>query len=89
MPNFSNKLQLRIFADDTNVFYSNSSIDEVESVMNIEIEKLFRYCATNRLSINLKKTNFMLITNCNKKIRDIQIKNVENVILSNILVFIW
>ena len=42
-----------------------------------EIEKLFRYCATNKLSINLKKTNFMLITNSNKKIRDIQIKNIE------------
>ena len=77
MPNCSNKLQFRIFADDTNVFYSNSSIDEVESVMNIEIEKLFRYCATNKLSINLKKTNFILITNSNKKVRDIQIKNIE------------
>ena len=77
MPNCSNKLQFRIFADDTNVFYSNSSIDEVENVMNIEIEKLFRYCATNKLSINLKKTNFMLITNSNKKVRDIQIKNIE------------
>ena len=44
MPNCSNKLQFRIFADGTNVFYSNSPIDEVESVMimNIEIEKLFR-----------------------------------------------
>ena len=52
MPNCSNTLQFRIiFADDTNVFYSNSSIDEVESVTNIEIEKLFRYCATNKLSI--------------------------------------
>ena len=77
MPNCSNKLQFRIFADDTNVFYSNSSIDEVESVMNIEIEKLFRYCATSKLSINLKKTNFILITNSNKKVRDIQIKNIE------------
>ena len=77
MPNCSNKLQFRLFADDTNVFYSNSSIDEVESVMNIEIEKLFRYRATNKLSVNLKKTNFMLITNFNKKSRDIQIKNIE------------
>ena len=89
MPNFSNKLQFRIFADDTNVFCSNSSIDEVESVMNIEIEKLFRYCATNKLSINLKKTNFMLITNSNKKVRGIyRLKILKNVILSNILVFI-
>ena len=71
MPNCSNKLQFQIFADDTNVFYSNTSIDEVEIVMNIEIEKLFHYCATNKLSINLKKTNFMLIANSNKNVRDI------------------
>ncbi len=37
----------------------------------MEIKKLFRYCATNKLSINLKKTNFMLITNSKKKVRDI------------------
>ena len=30
MPNCSNKLSFRIFADDTNVFYSNLSIDEIE-----------------------------------------------------------
>ncbi len=45
MPSCSNKLRFRIFADDTNVFYSNTSIDEVENVMNMEIKKLFRYCA--------------------------------------------
>ena len=65
-PNCSNKLQFRIFADDTNIFYSNTSIDEVE--------KLFHYCATNKLSINLKKTNFMLITNSNKNVRYIHQK---------------
>jgi hypothetical protein len=70
------KLSLRIFADDTNVFYSNTSIEDVENVMNIEIEKIFRYCATNKLSINLEKTNFMVITNSNKKVRNIRIKNI-------------
>ncbi len=68
MPSCSNKLRFRIFADDTNVVYSNTSIDEVGNVMNIEIKKLFRYCATNKLSINLKNTNFMLITNSKKKL---------------------
>ena len=74
IPNCSKKLQFRIFADDTNVFYTNSSTVEVESVMNIEIEKLFRYCATNKLSINLKKTNFMLITNSKKKLEIYRLK---------------
>jgi hypothetical protein len=57
--------------------------------MNIDIEKIFRYCATNKLSINLEKTNFMVITNSNKKVRNIRIKNIvkRNFIL-NILVYI-
>ena len=76
MPNCSDKLSFRIFADDTNVFYSNTNIEDVENVMNIEIEKIFRYCATNRLSINLEKTNFMVIANPNRKVRDIRIKNI-------------
>ena len=76
MPNCSSKLSFRIFADDTNVFYSNTNIEDVENVMNIEIEKIFRYCATNKLSINLEKTNFMVITNSNKKVRGIRIKNI-------------
>ncbi len=45
--------------------------------MNTKIEKLFCHCATNKLSINSKKTNFMLITNSNKKVRDMLIKNIE------------
>jgi hypothetical protein len=57
MPNCAKKLSFRIFADDTNVFYSGKSIDDVENVMNDELERIFHYCAVNKLSINLKKTN--------------------------------
>jgi hypothetical protein len=33
-------------------------------------KKIFRYCATNKLSINLEKANFMVITNSNKRVRN-------------------
>jgi hypothetical protein len=75
MPNCAKKL--RIFADDTNVFYSGKSIDDVENVMNDELERIFHYCAVNKLSINLKKTNFMVITSQKKKILNIRIRNFE------------
>ena len=55
MPNCSKKLSFRIFADDTNVFYSGKSVSEIEIVMNEEIKKIHNYCATNKLSINFKK----------------------------------
>ena len=53
------KLSFRIFADDTNIFYSNPSIDEIERVMNEELNHILQYCITNKLSINYKKTNYM------------------------------
>ena len=77
MPNCAKKLSFLIFADDTNVFYSGKSIDDVENVMNEELERIFHYCAVNKLSINLKKTNFTVITSQKKKIRNIRIKNFE------------
>jgi hypothetical protein len=45
--------------------------------MNEELERIFHYCVVNKLSINLKKTNFTVITSQKKKIRNIRIKNFE------------
>jgi hypothetical protein len=77
MPNCSKKLSFRIFADDTNVFYSSNSIDDIEKVMNEELQNILQYCNVNKLSINIKKTNFMVITSCRKKTRRIKIGNFE------------
>ena len=62
MPNCSNKLSFRIFANDSNVFYSSTSIDGVERLMNEKLNHIFRYCDANKLSVNINKTNFMVIT---------------------------
>jgi hypothetical protein len=48
MLNCSKKLSFRIFADDTNVFYSGKSVSEIEIVMNEKIKKIHNYCATNK-----------------------------------------
>ncbi len=77
IPNCSKKLSFRIFADDTNVFYSGKSFNEIEIVMNQEIKKIHNYCATNKLLIYFKKTNFMIIGSKQKKIGKIQIGNIE------------
>ena len=63
MPNCSNKLSFRIFADDTNVFRSNSSIDETERVMNEELHRILKYCMINKLSNRPKvRTNYGIHT---------------------------
>ena len=78
MPNCSNKLSFRIFADDSNVFYSSTSIDDVERVMNEELNHIFQYCDANKLSVNINKTNFMVITSNKRRVREIQlIRNIK------------
>ena len=74
--NTSNKLSFRIFADDANVFYTSKDFQDLESTMNEEFSKILKYCATNKLSVNLKKTKFMIITN-KKLIPRINIANLE------------
>ena len=51
LPNSSSRFSFRIFADDTNMFFSSSCLNELESVVNKEL--VLRYCATNKLSVNL------------------------------------
>ena len=60
--NSSNKLSFRLFADDGNIFYTTDDINDFESVMNCEMTRVLNYCSIHKLSVNMKKTNFMLIT---------------------------
>ena len=71
--NCSKKLSFRIFADDTNIFASSSNLEELEQLINRELSKVVEWCNTNRLSINIQKTNFMIIKSPHKKLT----KNVE------------
>ena len=61
LPNCSDKLSFKIFADDTNVFASASNLKTLETLMNSELEKVKEWCDVNKLSINMSKTNFMII----------------------------
>ena len=77
LPNCSKKLSFRIFADDTNVFYTGKCLSDIENVMNEEFRKILEYCNNNKLSINFKKTNFMLIGSQRKRNLNIKIGNIE------------
>ena len=76
LPNSSEKLSFRIFADDTNIFFTGSNPKDVESTMNEVLKLVLKYCAINKLSVNFKKTNYMLITSSKKKIH-LNIHNIE------------
>jgi len=62
MCNVSDVLKCILFADDTNLFYTGNNIDDMCNVMSSELEKLNLWFKVNKLSLNVKKTNFMLFS---------------------------
>ena len=69
--------RIKLFADDTNIFFTSINAKEVEFTMNEEFKLVLKYCTISKLSVNLKKTsNYMLITKSKKKIQ-LNIQNFE------------
>jgi len=60
MANISKYLIFLLFADDTNILYANASFKELLRVVNTELEKLSDWFKANRLSLNIKKTNYIM-----------------------------
>ena len=67
-----------LFADDTNLFYRGKYVNVMAQEINIELSQISLWLKTNKLSLNIKKTHFMLF---HRKKRDavikIQIDNEE------------
>lgn len=59
LPNASPLLYFILFADDTNVFYSNSSLDAPILDVNSELKNIAEWFQVNKLSLNLDKTNYI------------------------------
>ena len=60
LANVSEKLFALLFADDSNMFLSGKNVDELVNSMNIEMEKVTDWLNVNKLSLNLKKTHYMI-----------------------------
>ena len=49
-----------LFADDTNIVVKCDNLNELNSIINEELTKLYVWFRPNRLSINVKKTNYIV-----------------------------
>ena len=58
--NVSKVLELILFADDTNIFYSHTDASYLMEVVNLELKKITCWFYTNKLSITVKKSNFII-----------------------------
>ena len=60
LPNASTILHSILFADDTNLFFSHSDLTQATDIMNRELYNTTQWLNSNRLSLNVKKTHFMV-----------------------------
>ena len=56
----SNVLKFILFADDTNLFHSDSDFQQLILTVNIELQKLSVWLKANKLSLNVTKTHYIL-----------------------------
>ena len=54
----SDKLNFYLFADDTNLLYADKSLKSLESVVNSELIKVYNWLTANKLTLNVKKSNY-------------------------------
>ena len=51
-----------LFADDTNLFISGKNLNDMAVFINYELEEISTWLKANRLSMNVKKTHFMVFS---------------------------
>ena len=64
----SDLLSFLLFADDTNLFLSHKDLKTLNDTANQELCKVANWLAANKLSLNVKKTHFVIFKTKNKMI---------------------
>ena len=68
------------FADDSNLFNSDKDPQNLESQLNKELKNVYMWLKINQLSLNIKKTHYMVFTRKRKISVDISLSIDSNVI---------
>jgi hypothetical protein len=69
-----------MFADDTNLFFKHNNITVLFDMINIELANISQWFKLNKLSLNIKKTNYILFQGGNRE------KNIGNlnIVIDNV-----
>ena len=71
----SDKLNFFLFADDTTLLFAHKNLKVLEQVINSELTKVSEWLIANKLSLNIKKSNYVIFCPKQKKVnREISIK---------------
>ena len=61
--NSSKFLDFIMFADDTNIFFKAKTLEALYEIVNTELTKISKWFTLNKLSLNMKQTNYILFRN--------------------------
>ena len=61
LPNCLSNSQPRMYADDTHLTYADNDICSIEASLNQDLSNINRWLIANKLTLNMTKTEFMLI----------------------------
>ena len=67
-----------MFADDTNITASGCTFVELEQATNSELNNLYSWLKVNKLSLNVAKTEFMVISTRQKFLAKIVVRLISN-----------
>ena len=56
----SKKFKFYLFADDTNIIHSHKNPKSLEKEMNVELQNVYQWLVSDKLTLNLNKTNFVI-----------------------------
>jgi hypothetical protein len=76
--NISNKLKFFLYADDTNILFTEESPLNLKTKLELELIKLLTWLDVNKLSINLAKTSYIIFGNYN--IKDLELTMLNTAI---------
>jgi len=66
LPTCLEHCEVALYADDTVIYFSSSCATEIEHFLNEDLPKLSSWFSTNRLTLNISKSKFILIGSPNK-----------------------
>ena len=66
LPNCLQFSQTRMYADDTSLTFASTDVNHLNNCLNYDLSKVYTWLSANKLTLNLTKTEFMLIASRQK-----------------------
>ena len=74
LPNVSSKLSFTQFADDTSIFITGKNLKDMSNLMTDQMKRVTDWLKINMLTLNVSKTNYMIMCSRGKMIADTECK---------------